>query len=164
MAECRKAETGVGAAIAPGSHEWNGTCADFVNAPSRISTIATLTAVAGWRISGRRYAGVVAAALFLSPKTVEYHLRHVYIKLAISSRRELAERVAADPELRAWIVDGFVHGALPWFTKFNAQVPDPRWIEPVVSAFTLHEQAVESEQVADPLEPGYTFVKKHHRG
>ncbi len=32
-----------------------------------------------------------AAALFLSPKTVEYHLRHVYLKLAISSRVELAE-------------------------------------------------------------------------
>lgn len=42
-----------------------------------------------------------AAALFLSPKTVEYHLRHVYLKLAISSRRELAERLASDPELRA---------------------------------------------------------------
>jgi DNA-binding CsgD family transcriptional regulator len=33
-----------------------------------------------------------AAALFLSPKTVEYHLRHVYLKLDIRSRAELAER------------------------------------------------------------------------
>lgn len=31
-----------------------------------------------------------AAALFLSPKTVEYHLRHVYIELGIGSRAELA--------------------------------------------------------------------------
>jgi DNA-binding CsgD family transcriptional regulator len=31
-----------------------------------------------------------AAALFLSPKTVEYHLRHVYLKLSINSRDQLA--------------------------------------------------------------------------
>ncbi len=30
-----------------------------------------------------------AAALFLSPKTIEYHLRHVYMKLDIHSREEL---------------------------------------------------------------------------
>lgn len=41
-----------------------------------------------------------AAALFLSPKTVEYHLRHVYIKLGIGSRAELAERLSEDAELR----------------------------------------------------------------
>ncbi len=32
-----------------------------------------------------------AAALFLSPKTIEYHLRHVYQKLGIHSREELAQ-------------------------------------------------------------------------
>jgi DNA-binding CsgD family transcriptional regulator len=34
-----------------------------------------------------------AAALFLSPKTIEYHLRHVYMKLDIHSRDELRSAV-----------------------------------------------------------------------
>ena len=34
-----------------------------------------------------------AAALFLSPKTVEYHIRHVYQRLGIHSREELTQRL-----------------------------------------------------------------------
>ncbi|HLH66716.1 MAG TPA: AAA family ATPase [Solirubrobacteraceae bacterium] len=34
-----------------------------------------------------------AAALFLSPKTIEYHLRHIYLKLDIHSREELAREL-----------------------------------------------------------------------
>jgi DNA-binding CsgD family transcriptional regulator len=42
------------------------------------------------RIIGGLTTREAAAALFLSPKTIEYHLRNVYRKLAITSRAELA--------------------------------------------------------------------------
>ena len=38
----------------------------------------------------------IAEQLFLSPKTVEMHLSHVYRKLGIASRRELDRALGAD--------------------------------------------------------------------
>ncbi len=58
---------------------------------------------------------------------------------------------SSEEERREHWVNGFVRKLPPGAHASEKQV-------------TLHEQAVESEQVADPLEPGYTFVKKHHRG
>ncbi|MGH3404942.1 MAG: helix-turn-helix domain-containing protein, partial [Streptosporangiaceae bacterium] len=50
-------------------------------------------------LAGGKTTREAAAALFLSPKTVEYHLRHVYQRLGLHSREELAERLsqAGDP-------------------------------------------------------------------
>ena len=42
------------------------------------------------RVAGGLTTRETAAALFLSPKTIEYHLRNIYRKLAIGSRSELA--------------------------------------------------------------------------
>ncbi len=43
--------------------------------------------------SGRRNREV-AADLVVSVKTVEFHLRNVYLKLGVSSRRQVAARLA----------------------------------------------------------------------
>ena len=48
------------------------------------------------------------------------------------------DSVAPTEETKTWIVDGFAQGALPWFTKFNASVPDRRWVQPIIEAFNLH--------------------------
>jgi DNA-binding CsgD family transcriptional regulator len=38
----------------------------------------------------------IAQALFISTKTVEFHLRNAYLKLGIRSRRELAQALGDD--------------------------------------------------------------------
>jgi DNA-binding CsgD family transcriptional regulator len=47
------------------------------------------------RVAGGQTTRETAAALFLSPKTIEYHLRNIYRKLGISSRTELEAAMAA---------------------------------------------------------------------
>jgi DNA-binding CsgD family transcriptional regulator len=46
-------------------------------------------------LAGGKTTREAAAALFLSPKTIEYHLRSVYRKLGVGSRGELADALAS---------------------------------------------------------------------
>ena len=39
----------------------------------------------------------IAQALFVTVNTIETHLRHVYAKLAINTRAQLAEKITAAP-------------------------------------------------------------------
>jgi hypothetical protein len=48
-----------------------------------------------------------------------------------------------------------------WVNGFVRKLPPGA--QPSEKQLTLHERAVETAEVAAKLEPGYTFVKKHHR-
>ncbi|MBV9004207.1 MAG: helix-turn-helix transcriptional regulator [Solirubrobacterales bacterium] len=43
----------------------------------------------------------IAGALFVTPKTVEFHLRHIYSKLEVSSREELTGRLSQSSAIAA---------------------------------------------------------------
>ncbi|MDR7124678.1 alpha-amylase family protein [Pseudotabrizicola sp. 4114] len=60
------------------------------------------------------------------------------------------DSVTTGPEMTSWIADGAAHGMLPWFTKFNGVIPDPRWIAPVADGFDLHARI---ESALDATEP-----------
>lgn len=62
--------------------------------PSTLDDLTPQELQIGLLLAAGRTTREAAATLFLSPKTVEYHLRHVYLKLGIHSREELARILA----------------------------------------------------------------------
>jgi len=62
--------------------------------PSRLDALTPQELQIALLLAGGKTTREAAAALFLSPKTVEYHLRHVYQRLGLHSREELAERLS----------------------------------------------------------------------
>ncbi len=66
--------------------------------PSMIDELTPQELQIALLLAGGKTTRETAAALFLSPKTVEYHLRHVYQKLRIHSRDDLAQKLALTSE------------------------------------------------------------------
>jgi DNA-binding CsgD family transcriptional regulator len=64
--------------------------------PSSLDELTPQELQIGLLLADGRTTRQAAAALFLSPKTIEYHLRHVYLKLGIHSREELTQALAAE--------------------------------------------------------------------
>jgi DNA-binding CsgD family transcriptional regulator len=67
--------------------------------PSTIDELTSQELQIAMLLAGGKTTREAAAAMFLSPKTIEYHLRHVYLKLDIHSRDELA-RALPRPAVR----------------------------------------------------------------
>jgi DNA-binding CsgD family transcriptional regulator len=62
--------------------------------PSTIDELAPQELHIAMLLTSGKTTRETAAALFLSPKTVEYHLRHMHQKLGVHSREELAAALA----------------------------------------------------------------------
>jgi len=60
------------------------------------------------------------------------------------------DAVTTGPEIATWIADGVAHGMLPWFTKFNGVIPDPRRIAPVAEGFDFHNRLETALQATHP--------------
>jgi len=48
------------------------------------------------------------------------------------------DSVQSGNEIRMWVADGIAHGLRPWFTKFNAQPIDRRWLPVVEELYDWH--------------------------
>jgi DNA-binding NarL/FixJ family response regulator len=72
-----------------------------IGEPVRARDVGSLEELTSQEAQIARLAGAgrsnpeIAAELFISPRTVEYHLRKVFTKLGISSRRELRRHIPA---------------------------------------------------------------------
>jgi DNA-binding CsgD family transcriptional regulator len=84
----------VWAAVAAGELEATGEVAARSDAAAHERLTARELQVAVLLAEGRT-TRQAAAALFLSPKTVEYHLRHVYTKLGVTTRAGLVTRLGS---------------------------------------------------------------------
>jgi DNA-binding CsgD family transcriptional regulator len=62
--------------------------------PSTIDDLTPQELQIALLLSGGRTTREAAATLFLSPKTIEYHLRSIYRKLGVNSRDALARAMA----------------------------------------------------------------------
>ncbi len=54
------------------------------------------------------------------------------------------DSVQSGPEIEQWVHAGVTQGLFPWFTKFNACIPDDRWVEPTARAFRMHAKVEEA--------------------
>lgn len=72
------------------------------------------------------------------------------------------DSVNAAVETTGWIVDGFVHGAFPWFTKFAARIHDPRWIPAVERAFGLHRAVADVRAGERPVAEALVWDADEH--